>query len=91
MDLSPAISPMAYNTHNKYVLVAAKNKAISSIIDPSTNKVLASTARSTKADPIQENTLCVYLDNPTHKDSLSLQTCIGNRSGYFYYLNFVCL
>ena len=40
---SPAISPMAYNTHNKYVLVAAKNKAISSIIDPSTNKVLAST------------------------------------------------
>jgi hypothetical protein len=33
---SPAISPMAYNTHNKYVLVAAK-------------------------------------DNPTHKDSLSLQ------------------
>jgi hypothetical protein len=37
-------SPMAYNTHNKYVLVAAKNKAISSIIDPSTNKVLASTA-----------------------------------------------
>jgi hypothetical protein len=25
---SPAISPMAYNTHNKYVLVAAKNKAI---------------------------------------------------------------
>jgi hypothetical protein len=26
---SPAISPMAYNTHNKYVLVAAKNKAIS--------------------------------------------------------------
>ncbi|VVH66112.1 hypothetical protein BSPLISOX_3223, partial [uncultured Gammaproteobacteria bacterium] len=46
---SPAISPMAYNTHNKYVLVAAKNKAISSIIDPSTNKVLASTARSTKA------------------------------------------
>ncbi len=40
---SPAISPMAYNTHNKYVLVAAKNKVISSIIDPSTNKVLAST------------------------------------------------
>ena len=46
---SPAISPMAYNTHNKYVLVAAKNKAISSIIDPSTNKVLASTAGSTGA------------------------------------------
>jgi hypothetical protein len=50
---------MAYNTHNKYVLVAAKNKAISSIIDPSTNE--------------QEDILRFYLDNPTHKDSLSLQ------------------
>jgi DNA-binding beta-propeller fold protein YncE len=71
---------MAYSTHNKYVLVAAKNKVISSIIDPSTNKVLASTpvpmkchVRVVAYDPIQENTLYFYLDNPTHKDSLSLQ------------------